>query len=44
MRPLEGELTGVSRLVVVPDRELYLAPFAALWDRRTERYVVEKWR
>jgi CHAT domain-containing protein len=41
VQPLEAELSGVSRLVVVPDRELYLVPFAALWNRRTGRYVVE---
>ncbi|MET0398809.1 MAG: CHAT domain-containing protein [Longimicrobiaceae bacterium] len=39
-RPLKRE-PKASRLVVVPDRELYLVPFAALWNRRTGRYVVE---
>jgi CHAT domain-containing protein len=41
MRPLAGALNGFSRLTIVADRGLYRLPFAALWDRRTGRYLVE---
>jgi CHAT domain-containing protein len=39
--PVREEMKGVHRLVIVPDRELYQVPFAALWDRRAGRYIVE---
>ncbi|HEX6042155.1 CHAT domain-containing protein [Longimicrobium sp.] len=41
IRPLEGDLGSMRRLTVVPDRELYQVPFAALWNDRTRRFVVE---
>jgi CHAT domain-containing protein len=37
---LEG--TGASRVVFVPDSELFDVPFAALRDRQTGRYVIEQ--
>lgn len=39
--PVEAEIAGLSSLVVVPDRELYRVPFAALQDGRSGRYLVE---
>ncbi len=44
VRPLGRELGGIRQLTIVPDRELYRLPFAALWDRRAGRYVVERYR
>ena len=41
--PVARELEGVRRLTIVPDRELSRLPFAALWDRKTRRYVVESY-
>lgn len=41
IRPVAAELRGRRRLTIVPDRELYRAPFAALLDRATGRYLVE---
>jgi CHAT domain-containing protein len=41
LQPLRQEMEGVRRMIIVPDRELYQVPFAALWDRRTSRYLVE---
>jgi CHAT domain-containing protein/tetratricopeptide (TPR) repeat protein len=41
LRPLAGELRGATRLIVVPDRELYAVSFAALRDGVRGRYVVE---
>jgi CHAT domain-containing protein len=40
VRPLAGELEGIHTLAVVPDRELYRAPFAALLEGTTGRFVV----
>jgi CHAT domain-containing protein len=39
--PLAAEMEGMSRLVVVPDRELNHVPFAALWATETGRYLVQ---
>jgi CHAT domain-containing protein len=44
IRPVAGELRGMRRLAVVPDRELFRLPFAALWDRDTGAYVVERFQ
>jgi CHAT domain-containing protein len=35
------QLAGIDELVIVPDRELYGVPFAALFDARRQRYLVE---
>ncbi|MFL5541803.1 MAG: CHAT domain-containing protein, partial [Longimicrobiaceae bacterium] len=43
VRPAAGELRGVRRLAVVPDRELFRLAFPALWDRETGSYVVERY-
>lgn len=44
VRPVAGELRGVRQLTIVPDRELFRLPFAALWDRETRTYVVERYQ
>ena len=41
MRPVAPLLGGVSHLVVVPDKELFLVPFEALVDPRTGHFLVE---
>lgn len=40
--PVEESLTNVESLVFVPEGFLARIPFAALYDRRTERYLIEK--
>ncbi|HEV8238717.1 MAG TPA: CHAT domain-containing protein [Thermoanaerobaculia bacterium] len=42
--PLEPRLGGISSLVVVPHRELVTVPFAALFDPRRQRYLIEDYR
>jgi CHAT domain-containing protein len=42
LRPIESELGAAATVAIVPDRELSQLAFAALWDRRTRRYVVER--
>lgn len=39
--PIAAKLAGVDRLIVVPDRELQTIPFAALYDARRGRYLVD---
>jgi CHAT domain-containing protein len=41
LAPLRDNLTGVVRLILVPDRALNLVPFAALLDSRSGRFLVE---
>jgi CHAT domain-containing protein len=41
LRPVAEFLRGVRRIAIVPDRELYRVPFAALWDRDAGRYVLQ---
>src|SRR5262249_34675153 len=36
------ELDASAAVTVVPDRELSRVPFAALWNRKTEHYLVER--
>lgn len=42
LRPFETPLARAGRLILVPHRELAEAPFAALYDRRAGRYLVER--
>jgi len=42
VRPLQGSLEGAGRLFVALDRGLYLVPVAALFDRVTGRFLVER--
>lgn len=39
--PLQARLDGVAQLVVIPDRQLYTLPFAALWDGKNQRHLAE---
>lgn len=39
--PLRSHLAGVRELILVPDRQLHALPFAALWNEKTRRYLVE---
>lgn len=41
LRPAAPFLGGISHLVIVPDKELFLVPFEALADRQTGRFLVE---
>jgi CHAT domain-containing protein len=41
LRPFETQLARAGRLILVPHRELSEAPFAALYDRRAGRYLIE---
>lgn len=41
VKPLLPSLVGSTRLIVVPDRELYNVPFSALWSRSAKRFLVE---
>lgn len=42
LRPIEAELHGAGRLIIVPDRELHSVPFAALWDVSRRQFVAEQ--
>jgi CHAT domain-containing protein len=42
VRPLHLADQGAGSLIVVPDRWLARLPFAALFDRRTGRYLIEQ--
>ncbi len=39
--PLRPHLHGLRELVIVPDRQLYAVPFAALYDPEAKRYLIE---
>jgi tetratricopeptide (TPR) repeat protein len=41
LRPVAGELRGISKLVVVADAPYDVASFAAFWDRSRQRFLVE---
>jgi tetratricopeptide (TPR) repeat protein len=41
LRPAAAHLSGVKRIIVVPDATYENAAFAALWDSSTGRYLVE---
>jgi CHAT domain-containing protein len=42
LRPLETHLQG-TQLSIAADDSLYQLPFAALWDRQSGRYLIEKY-
>jgi len=44
VRPLLPALRGGEPVVFVPDEALHAVPFAALWDRREGRYLIERRR
>jgi len=39
--PVSAELSGVERLIIVPDRQLHTIPWAALYEAPRRRYLVE---
>jgi CHAT domain-containing protein len=39
--PLQRHILGARELVLIPDRQLYAVPFAALWDPAAKQYLVE---
>lgn len=41
LKPMRSQLGGVGELVIVPDRQLFAVPFAALYDAKNSRYLVE---
>jgi CHAT domain-containing protein len=41
LRPLEAETKNAQTLTLVPDGELARVPYAALYDKRTSRYVID---
>jgi len=41
--PVKSRLAGVDQIVLVPDRQLYAVPFAALWDEAAGQYFVEQY-
>jgi CHAT domain-containing protein len=43
VRPLSAQLQGVTRVVFIPDAAYQEASFAALWDRSTGQFAIEKW-
>ena len=44
IRTVAAELQAVQALVIVPDKNLHVVPFAALLDEQTGHYLVEKFR
>jgi CHAT domain-containing protein len=42
IEPLQSRLHGARELVIVPDRELYALPFAALRNAARQKYLVEE--
>jgi CHAT domain-containing protein/tetratricopeptide (TPR) repeat protein len=40
--PLQRHLPGARELVLIPDRQLYAVPFAALWNAAPKQYLVEE--
>ena len=40
--PLQRHLPGARELVLIPDRQLYAVPFAALWNAAAKQYLVEE--
>ena len=41
VRPAVPLLNGITHLVIVPDKELFLVPFEALVDRQSRRFLLE---
>jgi CHAT domain-containing protein len=41
LRPALDRLTGLSKLILIPDKMLFAVPFAALRDSRSGRFLVE---
>ena len=43
VRPAAAQLSGIDRVMVVPDATYQEMSFSALWDRSENRFLVEKW-
>lgn len=41
--PLEERLEDKSRLLILPHRSLFHIPFAALYNKKEEHYLLERW-
>lgn len=41
--PLQERLLGKKRLIILPYGQLYLVPFAALYDNEKQSYLIENW-
>lgn len=42
LRPLAPLVSGAEQLVIAPDESLWLVPFAALYDREADQFLVER--
>jgi CHAT domain-containing protein len=42
LAPVANRIDGARRLIIVPDRFLHAIPFPALFDVRTNEYIIEK--
>lgn len=42
LTPLQPELDNATRLLISPDAALHELPFAALWDARKKRWLIEQ--
>jgi CHAT domain-containing protein len=40
--PIRSQLAGIDQLVIVPDRQLFAIPFAALYDEKSGRYLMDE--
>jgi CHAT domain-containing protein len=41
IEPVAAEVAGADRLIIVPDRQIHEVPFAALYDAKRHRYLVD---
>ncbi len=42
--PFNAQIADKKRLLILPHRELYQIPFAALYDKNNGRYLIEQWQ
>jgi len=40
--PIRPQLAGIDQLTIVPDRQLFAVPFAALFNRKSGRWLMEE--
>jgi CHAT domain-containing protein len=43
VEPIAAQIAGADRLIIVPDREIHEVPFAALYDAKRRRYIVDSY-
>lgn len=41
--PIESRLSDCEHIIILPYRGLFSAPFSALFDPRTQQYLIERW-